>query len=426
MSVVTAVMIGAGQRGAQSYGPYAIAHPDQLKFVAVAEADPERREYFRKEHGIREEMCFTTWEDVLSRPKLADAVLICTQDRMHFEPTLQALRCGYHVLLEKPMSSDPVECLAMGEQAEKSDKVFMICHVLRYTAFFSKLKSLLDEERIGKLVSIQHNENVGFWHQAHSFVRGNWRNAGESSPMILAKCCHDMDILLWLAGSDCISIASHGGLAHFTRENAPENAPQRCLDGCPHESRCPYSAARLYLTENIHWPTSAISNDLSMEGRIKALKEGPYGRCVYYCDNDVVDHQVASMEFANGVTVAFTMCAFTHETSRTLKLMGTKGEIRGIMERNELEVFDFASGSRELITTNSSDHSGGHGGGDGGIMEDFVSLVSGNEKGKGLTSASNSVQSHLMAFAAEKSRVEKRVILMDEYISSLRGTKNQK
>jgi predicted dehydrogenase len=348
---------------------------------------------------------------------MADAILICTQDSMHFQPTIKALEAGYHVLLEKPMSNNPKECVIMGEYAKKFNRVFSICHVLRYTSFFAALKKMLDEGTIDRLISIQHNENVAHWHQAHSFVRGNWRNSNETSPMILAKSCHDMDALLWLAGADCTTISSFGSLTHFKEENAPQGAPARCLDGCPAESDCPYYAPRAYLTENTSWPTSAICNDMSLEARTKALKEGPYGRCVYHCDNNVVDHQVVCMEFANEVTVAFTMCAFTNENHRTIKLMGTRGEIRGDMEKYEIEVVDFLSGSRNVI--HLSESKAGHGGGDEGLMRDFIMLVESDGKKQGLTNAAISVQSHLMAFAAEKSRLEKKAIRMDEYMKEL-------
>lgn len=417
MKAITAALAGAGERGANSYASYALKFPHEIKFVAVAEPDAARREKFSREHGIKEDMCFESWDELLNRPQLADAILICTQDKMHFKPALASLEKGYHVLLEKPMSPDPKECVTLGEYAEKYGRIFNICHVLRYTEFFFTLKRLLDEGHIGKLVSIQHNENVAYYHHAHSYVRGNWRNSETSSPMILAKCCHDMDILLWLAESECKSISSFGSLMHFKKENAPSGAPDRCLDGCPADMECPYYAPKQYLTDNTDWPASVISNDTSLEARTNALKTGPYGRCVYKCDNNVVDHQVVNIEFENGVTAAFTMCAFTYECSRTIKLMGTKGEIRGTMEKDEIEIIDFNTGRRDTIKLKKSVY--GHSGGDFGIMRNFVRMVRDNELNNGLTSADVSVQSHLMAFAAEKSRLEGKVISLSEYEKSL-------
>jgi predicted dehydrogenase len=269
-------------------------------------------------------------------------------------------------------------------------------------------------------MSVQHIENVAYWHQAHSFVRGNWRKSEESSPMILAKSCHDMDILLWLVGADCINLSSFGSLGHFKKENAPTGAPERCLEGCPAKDNCLYYAPRIYIDWKNNWQAEVIrkvvSINISEEALLKALYEGPYGRCVYHCDNDVVDHQVVNMEFKNGVTAAFTMSAFTYEGGRSMKLMGTKGQIRCDMEKNEIEVRDFYSGLKEVIHVNAG--SEGHGGGDFGIMRDFVELVRSGGNKKGLTSASESVQSHIMSLAAELSRVEKRVINIEEYINS--------
>ncbi|MBE3559284.1 MAG: Gfo/Idh/MocA family oxidoreductase [Ktedonobacteraceae bacterium] len=425
MRQIELAVIGAGQRG-RAYAEYALKYPHEARIVAVAEPDQARRERFQALHHLAPEQCFADWQELLAQSgagRPADAVLICTQDRMHFAPAIAALRAGYHVLLEKPMSPDPRECIVMGESAETYQRVFVICHVLRYTPFFIAIKKLLDEGTIGRLISIQHNENVGYWHYGHSFVRGNWRNASESSPMILAKSCHDMDILLWLVGADCLTISSFGSLTHFRAENAPAGAPLRCLDGCPVSDTCPWYAPRLYLTEHTGWPTAAISVDTSLPARLKALQEGPYGRCVYHCDNDVVDHQVVNLEFANEVTAVFTMSAFTHEISRTIKLMGTKGEIRGAMEKNEIEVFDFVTGNRHLLTVNPAGSLGGyagHGGGDFGLMKDFVRLVRGEGKQAGRTSAAISVQSHLMAFAAEQARLHKTVINLQEFSRQVR------
>jgi len=413
---VTIAVIGAGQRGV-NYGNYALRHPHEVQFLAVAEPNLSRRAQFQRLHAIANEYCFVDWQDLLAQPKLADAVLICTQDKMHFAPAMRALEVGYHVLLEKPMSPHPDECIKMSTCAAEFQRIFSICHVLRYTNFFATLKQILADGAIGRLISIQHNENVAYWHYAHSYVRGNWRNSAESSPMILAKSCHDMDILLWLAGAACINISSFGSLTHFTAANAPQGAPDRCLDGCPVADTCAYYAPKFYLTGEADWPVSVISDDSSIPALLKALQEGPYGRCVYHCDNDVVDHQVVTMEFANEVTAAFTMCAFTDDVSRTIKLMGTKGEIRGIVNRDtsKIENFDFPSKTHKIITLRSEGGPQGHGGGDFGVMRDFIRLVRTDDRAEGLTSAATSVQSHLMAFAAEQSRLERKVINMDEF-----------
>jgi predicted dehydrogenase len=310
------------------------------------------------------------------------------------------------------MAPDPAQCLALAAAAEMHQRILLVCHVLRYTGFFTTIRRLLDEGRIGRLVSIQHNENVAFWHYAHSYVRGNWRRSDLSSPMILAKSCHDMDIMRWLAGAACVSVASFGSLSHFRPENAPVGAPERCLDGCPAAETCPYEATRFYLSGGPGWPASVISVDQGREALLAALREGPYGRCVYRCDNDVVDHQVVSLEFANGVTAAFTLSAFTGDVSRTIKLMGTEGEIRGVVDRDrsELEVRSFVTRRQETLRLEVDGGRNGHGGGDAGVMRAFVKLVAEGGWQDVPTSAAVSVESHLMAFAAEASRLEHRTV----------------
>jgi predicted dehydrogenase len=235
--------------------------------------------------------------------------------------------------------------------------------------------------------------------------------------MILQKSCHDMDMLYWLVGAECTKLASFGSLLQFRKENAPEGAPERCLDGCPAEKKCPYNAYRQYLSNDAYWIKNMISLDHSFDARMQALKEGPYGRCVYKCDNDVVDHQVVSMEFANGATAVFTMHGFAVNFGRTLRLVGTKGEIRGHSEKNEIEITDFLTESTDVINLKESFY--GHGGGDAGVIEDFIRLVQKDGKVEGLTSAKASVHSHIMAFAAEQSRLDNCVVDLREYVDNI-------
>lgn len=416
MKQVTAVLVGAGLRGSEAYASYALKFPAEFKVVAVAEPDRERRERFAGLHGISEDLQFDSYEELLDREKLADCVMICTQDTMHYKPVVMALEKGYHVLCEKPMSPDREEMIKMGAMAGKYNRLLSICHVLRYSPFFVKIKDLLKAGRIGRLMSIQHIENVGYWHYAHSFVRGNWRRAEESSPMILAKCCHDMDILTWLAESSCTRISSFGGLAYFTRDNAPKEAPDYCLDGCPVRDECPYYAPRFYLEHPKAVEDKliqAVSVDYSPHGVMEKLRQGPYGRCVFHCDNTVVDHQVVNLEYANGVNVSFAMSAFTRDCRREINLMGTSGQIVGDMEEGRIVIYDFVSGSREEILLNTSGT--GHNGSDDAMMKEFIRQVSMDGQWEERTSAEVSVDSHLMALAAEASRVEGRVIDFRKY-----------
>lgn len=406
MKQVTAAIIGAGQRGAEAYASYALRFPGELKIVAVAEPRAERRALFCAAHHIPPEHSFSTWEELLAQPKLSDCVVVATQDRMHFEPVMSALEKGYHVLCEKPMSPFPGELETMRDTAARYGRILSVGHTLRYSPFFSTLKELLDGGAVGDLVSIQHMEGVGYWHAAHSFVRGNWRRKDETSPMILAKCCHDMDILLWLTGSRCKQVTSFGGLRHFNAGHAPMGAPARCTDGCPHRDACPYYAPRFYLehakakTDNF---VSVITTDPSPEGIMAALETGPYGRCVYRCDNDVVDHQIVNLAYENGVVASMTMCAFTETCERTITLMGTRGQIKGNMEENCIQVFDFASGRETILRPRLP--VGGHSGSDTLMMREFVALVAAGDGANSRTDAAVSVESHLIALAAEESRL---------------------
>lgn len=412
MERVTAVMIGAGMRGGEAYATYALENPSELVFVAVAEPVAERRALFRALHHIPDDSCFETWQQMMEQPRLAEAAFICTQDDDHFRVSLQAMAKGYHILLEKPMSNHRDECVKIAERAGKCGRVLSVCHVLRYTPFFMKIKELLGLGVIGDIVTVEHSENVAYWHQAHSFVRGNWRNSKLSSPMILAKSCHDLDILNWLIGRRCLSLSSFGSLMFFKKENAPKGAPARCLDGCPARYDCAFYAPKIYIDWQGPWQANvirrAISQDTSAEGLRKALREGPYGRCVFHCDNDVVDHQVVGMEYEGGITASFTMCAFTYDETRKIRILGTKGELSGDMTQNRITYIDFLTGATTEITLHQSGE--GHGGGDHGIVRDFIRAVQGDGDCK--SSAGQSLESHLMAFAAEEARLTGRVVTL--------------
>lgn len=251
MKKISVAIIGAGTRGMNAYAPYLLENPELGEIVAVAEPKEEKRNNFKNRYNTKEENTFTSWEELLSKDKLADAIIIANSDESHYQPTKIALEKGYHVLLEKPMSNKLDEVIKLGELAKKhKDQVFMICHVLRYTPFFSELKKIVESKELGNLVSIQHNENIGYYHFAHSYTRGNWRNSNETSPLILAKSCHDIDILLWLTGKSCKYISSFGSLSHMKEENFTENMAPRCMD-CGVKRSCPYSAKKIYLEDDV-------------------------------------------------------------------------------------------------------------------------------------------------------------------------------
>ena len=406
-------LLGAGNRGAFAYGGYARRNPHMARFVAVAEPDEARRERFAREHNIPPERCFANWEEMLARPQLAVALVNATMDRTHLRSTLAALEAGYHVLLEKPMATTAEDCVRLVRAAERTGRILQICHVLRYTLFWRTIYDIIQSGRLGKVLTVMHNENVAYWHMAHSFVRGNWGNSARSAPMILAKCCHDMDILYWNLGSPVLKLSSFGDLSHFRPECAPPGAPERCTDGCPAQDSCPFYAPRLYLNEAITgWPVNTISLDLSFEGRLRALREGPYGRCVYRCDNDVVDHQVINMVLEDGATIAFTMHGHSHDNVRTMRYDGTRATLRASEAAHEIAVYDHLTGNEEIIRPGRA--AGGHGGGDTGVMNAFVEALRHPERPT-LTSARASLESHLMAFAAERARLEGCILDMPGY-----------
>lgn len=423
MKKLTAVVIGYGARGA-CYSKYALEHPQELEIVAVAEALQARRDTAKKRFSLSDENIYSTWEELAAQPKMADFAIIATQDNMHCAPALAMIEKGYHLLLEKPMAPTPQECKAITEAAEKKGVKVVVCHVLRFTKFWKTIKDILDSGALGDPLSITHIENVGNVHQSHSFVRGNWRNAEESTCMIIAKSCHDMDILQWLIGKKCTQVQSFGSLTHFTRENQPEGAPDYCVKGCPVGDTCPYNAIKLYYDDkNNTWFRPVVAKTVEMptdEAVWEAISTGPYGRCVYQCDNNVVDHQVVNMEFEGGCTVSFSMNCF-NEGGRNIRIFGTKGELMGDMRTNILRLYSFATKEWAEIDLEKIDEAitGGHGGGDTGIVIDLLHLLKGEEPSKSVCEVRTSYENHLIGFAAEESRLNRSVIDLKLYSENI-------
>ena len=289
-------IVGLGSRGLQVYAPIIEQNAKKMELVAVADILEERVREAKERYHLKEENCFRSAKDLLAAERLADILFICTQDREHVEQAVAAIKKGYHILLEKPVSPNAQECDLLLKTAEQYKRKVCVCHVLRYTPFYSKIKQMLSDGAVGRVMNIQAREDVGFFHQAHSFVRGNWRDAEETSPMILAKCCHDMDILVWLADSSCELVFSFGDLSWFREENAPKGAAAYCLSGCAAKETCPYDAEKIYIFDKstgvrhgVGWPANTFVLYPDEDSVREALKEGPYGRCVYHCDNNVVD-----------------------------------------------------------------------------------------------------------------------------------------
>lgn len=421
MKPITVAIAGCGSRGLDTYAACQARFPHKMKVVAAADIRPEKLEQIKAVCGLTDEQCYASAEEMFAAGKLADVMFICTQDRQHYGHAMAALELGYHLLLEKPFSVTKEHCKEIERTATERGLRVIVCHVLRYTVFYQKIRELVKAGKVGEIVSIQASEQVGYWHQAHSFVRGNWGVKEESAPMLLAKCCHDMDMLLWMTGKRCKRVSSFGSLRHFKPEFAPEGAAARCTDGCPAADTCPYNAERFYMGKiregNTGWPVNILTTQHDEAGVMRALREGPYGRCVYACGADVVDHQVVNLELEDGVTISFSMCGFSKYNQRFIRIMGTHGEIVGTPEENTIRVMPFV-GEEEVIDvrTLTNDFSG-HMGGDARMLEEYMDLLMGVSEGsESLTSVQSSLESHLVALAGEESRLRGgEVIDMDTF-----------
>ncbi|MBN2091221.1 Gfo/Idh/MocA family oxidoreductase [candidate division KSB1 bacterium] len=404
---LTAVVLGAGNRG-NVYAAYSKKFPAELKIVGVAEPIELRRKKFSQLYNIPAKYQWVTWEHALQIPKFADVLIITTPDQLHYGPAMQGLALGYDLLLEKAIAQSWEQCNDILKLSRQQQLIVAICHVLRYTPYFRKLKAVMDSGALGTIVSVQHFEPVEHIHMSHSFVRGNWRNTKESNPMILSKSCHDLDILRWLINKPCVRLSSFGSLKYFKAENAPAGSTWRCTDGCQVENECPYSAIKIYLKRN-DWVKSLRLENNNPETIMNALKEGPYGRCVFHCDNDVVDHQVVAMEFTEQITASFAMEAFTSYSGRRTSVMGTLGDAVGDM--NTLTITDFRTNQKQVWDgRQAAKVESGHGGGDFGLMHDFIQAVSQQNPALLTSTIEASMESHLMGFKAEESRLSGKTV----------------
>lgn len=431
MKQYSAILIGAGLRG-KRYTNEMLKLKDKFKVIGVAEPVESRRNYIKEKHGISDNKCFNSWNEILSKPKMADIAIICTMDDMHYEPVMKAIELGYDILLEKPAAPTAKECADILLAAEKKGVKILVCHVLRYAPFFKKVKQLVMGGTIGKIMSIVHVEGVGNIHQSHSYVRGNWHSEKETAPMLLAKCCHDLDILQWLVDEPCEKIQSFGKLTYFTPQNAPEGAPKRCIDGgCPIEDTCPYSCKKLYLeSKDNTWFRPACAKGIAKgefptdEEIMTALKTTDFGLCVFHANNDVVDHQTVNMQFKSGANATLTMNAF-NQGGRYIRIFGTKGELFAYMDDKTIDVYTFEDKKHTDVPVLSTDESilGGHGGGDAGLINELYDYLNEEYTGYCAADINISVKNHLIGFAAEKSRRDDTVENIDTYFD-IYGLKN--
>ncbi|MEU2674777.1 Gfo/Idh/MocA family oxidoreductase [Streptomyces sp. NPDC007164] len=398
---VRVALVGAGNRGL-TYAAWIKAHPERARLVAVADPRPAARA------AAGAELEFNDWRPLVEGDAIADAVIVATQDRNHVEPVLALARAGYAILAEKPLAPSEAETRTLIEGVEKTGVLFAVCHVLRYTPYTDLVKEVVGSGVLGELVSVEHLEPVGWWHYAHSYVRGPWRSERASSPMLLAKSCHDLDWISYVTGERIEQVASFGGLKHFRPENAPAGAAERCLD-CAVEDGCPYSALKLYVpTLREHgsvWPVTHVTDSTDETELLTALREGPYGLCAYRVDNDVVDHQVLAMQLSGGMTATFTMVAFTEQTDRQTRIFGSHGWLRGDGKRVTVHDFRTDEVTVHEVDTSGSNAAEGHGGGDTALVDAFVHAVATGDPAAVRSGTKATLGSHLAAFAAERARL---------------------
>ncbi|KAI9056544.1 streptomycin biosynthesis protein StrI [Trametes sanguinea] len=419
---VKLAIVGCGQRG-RAYAAYALQEPTLCKVVAIAEPRPKTRRIMAETYSVDNTLVFETYEDLLKASadtiqtigtRLADAVIIAVQDRMHMEVALAFAAQGYHILCEKPMATTVEACIKMEAAVRKAGVIFGMGHVLRYSPYNRAMVDVIRTGKLGQLINVVHIEPVGYYHFAHSYVRGNWAREEDSCFSLMTKSCHDIDILChYLSPDGPTRVSSFGSLQHFRKAGKPAEAGEakRCLD-CAYERDCAYSAKKIYLEPvmqgQLGWPASVLVDGIpDIENITDALKTGPYGRCVYECDNDVCDNQVVNLEFSSGATASFTMVAQTQLIcQRQTRLHFAYGEIVGDMDN--FTVTDFRTRKSTLHTPKNE--GGGHGGGDIGLIRTFVEAVrTGKQEVLG-TDVTEVLRSHLAVFAAEKSRREGVVV----------------
>ncbi len=442
-------LIGAGDRG-QVYTDLLKTMAPDLRINAVAEPRDARRHRFSDTHGIPDAMQFRDWPSLLDAldegPE--QAVIVATGDHLHVEPACTALSRGHHVLLEKPMAPDRSGIVRVQEAAREAGRrggSLTVCHVLRYDPLFRYVRQMLDKNAVGDVVSLYHAENVAWYHMAHSFVRGQWRDSKKSSPMILAKSCHDLDLLCWFAGSPPSSVSATAARTVFTASRAPHGAPERCTDGCPVAPTCRYEAVKMYrdglpikqalargrdarafavrfmlrfpglarrlpvlarYTPWPEWPTRTITDDLSPTGILRALEHESYGRCVYRSDNDQPDHLEAAIRFSSGVGASFRMHGQSSEEGRTLRIDGTEGTLHARFGRiNEVSVH--RHGERRVVTRRFPSPGVGHSTADRALIETWVRILRGQQAAE---PADLAVNSHMLALATHEATQTSRVV----------------
>lgn len=416
---ITAVVVGAGHRSVL-YASYALKHPDELKIVGVVDPNERRSRQLAEQHGFSMDNWFRSSEELARRGRLADAAINGTMDKLHVPTSLPLLKAGYDLLLEKPVATSAADVRRLLAVARQTSRTVMICHVLRYAPFYLEIRKRIAAGAIGRVQSIRTTENVSFHHMATAFIRGKWANEQQcESTMLMSKCCHDLDILMWMnSGLAPRCVSSFGSLTYFSRANAPAGAGKRCLKDCRVEKKCPYSAKAMYVDRALWkfyaWETVEHLGRMSRAQQLKSLREdNPYGRCVWHCDNDVVDHQVVAIEFEDGSTASHNMIGGTAKPCRQIHIIGTAGEIEGEMETGMFCVRHASLTAKDLYRQDAIDVNVGqdmHGGGDLRLVEDFVRVLRRQQPSLSTTHLEDSIYGALVGFAADKARLTHKVV----------------
>lgn len=398
-------IIGFGSRG-RMFGNL-IQNDNSVELIAIADNAAPCREY-AMQRGIPESMCFDSADSFFAQGKICDAVFICTQDAQHIDMAMKALELGYDICLEKPAAVTFEDCVTIRDTANKLGRKVMLTHVLRYAPFYQQIKKMIDDGTLGEVVTLNQTENIAYWHFALSYVRGPWRNMADSSPTIIAKCCHDMDIINWLIPAKCTSVSSYGNLYYFNQAHAPEGSADYCVDCAPEvKEKCLYNAYNIYPQR---MSTSVVGGTARLKGKdiyhILDSKEDVIGRCVFRGDNDAIDNQVVNMVFDSGATAHLTMTAFSDRCYRYIKVHGTKGEIYGDADDGILYLTEYGKPTQVIDVNKLTDHAldDGHGGGDYFLYKDFIDYITVNSPSFTRTTINDSIECHLMGFKTEESR----------------------
>lgn len=402
------IIVGAGARGNRVFAELMHTEDTGFDVVGVVEPHDGRRHSFQKRYGVPDERAFDNLSHFLEAPRFGDIVFICTPDVTHYAHARAISEKKYDILLEKPIATNLPECLGLLDVQQTQGNHIFVAHVLRYTPFFRAVKRIVEEGTYGKIRHIELQENIGHWHFAHSYVRGNWNRQATSGPIILTKSSHDLDILHWLVGERVESVVSYGDLVYFREENAPPEAAERCID-CPLQDECIYSATKFYLNERDEWPFNVIAPPPdTLEDRRKALETTSYGRCVWKSDNDVCDEQTVLLRYDSGVLAIFGLHGLSEQNTRTIRILFDDAELNGNLLKGDLTISRFTGEIDRFDVEDIALPPGGdsHGGGDLLLLKLLHEHMSGGEHHRLVTSLASSLPSHVLAFLAEESRKE--------------------